>query len=166
MYFLGKDVIHPKGNQLQSYGFVKSQSQGLKGTSCYTHESDSRVIDLYGSCAGLYTDLASIVFLRKKCRFYCWKPEQRLVAGRWSQADIKLTTPKTMLNSLAPLLEWWIAYEGWVEKDLGKAYREQCFAEWSKVNRNAAWLPPMTAVEWVKELLEKKGQHIRPKHFI
>ena len=46
MYFLGKDVIHPRGNQLQAYGFVKSPSKGLKGTSCYTYEADLRTIEL------------------------------------------------------------------------------------------------------------------------
>tara|TARA_B110000908_G_C10231567_1_gene440887 strand:+ start:993 stop:1622 length:630 start_codon:yes stop_codon:yes gene_type:complete len=166
MYFLGKDVIHLKGNQLQAYGFVKSPSRGLKGTSCYNHESSSRTIKLYGSCAGLYTDLASVVFLRKRCRFYRWVPKQRLVAGKWSQADIQLVGPDAMYISLVPLLRWWVAYEGWVEERLGKMYRELCFAEWSKVNGKAIWLPPIAANEWVKQFLELRGMHVRPKQFV
>ena len=165
MYFLGKDVIHPTGNQLEAYGFVKTPSHGLKGTSCYTHESDARTVELYGSCAGLYTDLASMVFLRKRCRFYRWVGEQKLVAGKWSKADINLTPADAMLTSLTPLLEWWLDYEKWVEEAFGENYRERCFNEWRKVNREASWLPPATATEWVKQLLKQKNKHVRPKNF-
>jgi len=81
MYFLGKDVIHSNGNQLIEYGFVKSPSKGLKGTSCYTYESTEGTLELYGSCAGYYSTESRTVFLRKRCRFYQWLPNHRLVAG-------------------------------------------------------------------------------------
>jgi len=166
MYFLGKDVIHPRRNQLEAYGFVKSPSRGLKGTSCYTLESDLRTIELYGSCAGLYTDSSQIVFLRKRCRFYRWLPDQKLVAGKWSQDDIQVDDPDAMFTSLEPLLKWWITYEDWVDKHLGKAYRERCFADWGQIRGRDTWLPPVAAIEWVKQFLEDKSNHVRPKHFV
>ena len=165
MYFLGKDVIHPAGNQLEAYGFVKSPSQGLKGTSCYTHESDLRTIELYGSCAGLYTASSKMVFLRKRCRFYRWLPEHRLVAGEWSRKDIQLDDADALFFELVPLFRWWIAYEAWIEERFGKSYRERCFAQWSKIKGHTAWLSPNVATEWVSQFLEQKGEHVRPKHF-
>jgi len=42
MYFLGKDVSHCCGNQLIEYGFEKSPSTGLTGTSCYTFINGSQ----------------------------------------------------------------------------------------------------------------------------
>jgi len=166
MYFLGKDVIHPRGNQLQAYGFVKSPSQGLRGTSCYTHKSDSQTIELYGSCAASYTHSSKMVFLRKRCRFYHWLPQHKLVAGVWSQEDIAISDPETMLRSLDPLLSWWVAYESWVEKYLGSKYREQCFSDWKQVQGKAAWLPPMAATQWVKQFMARRGAHVRPKQFV
>lgn len=165
MYFLGKDVIHPQGNQLQTYGFIKSASQGLKGTSCYTHQRGSTEIELYGSCAALYTDTVSMVFLRKRCRFYRWLPEQKLVAGQWSQSDIELADSSTMLQSITPLLQWWVEYEKWIEERMGKNYREQCFTQWGKVQGKAAWLAPAVATDWVMQFLQEKGKHVRPKDF-
>ena len=165
MYFLGKDVINPRGNQLQNYSFKKSPSKGLKGTSCYTHKNHSRTIELYGSCAALYTSSEPVVFLRKRCRFYHWVPDQKLVAGQWTQADIKPVASSVMLASLTPLLEWWVTYEMWIENCLGKRYREQCFTEWSKVQGKAVWLPPTEARDWVMQFLQEKGKHVRPKDF-
>ena len=88
MYFLGRDVSHPDGNQLQAYGFSRTPSMGLKGTSCYTYESANSIIELYGSCAGVYADDLRVVFLRKRCRFYQWLPDhqvdsRKVVAGRY-----------------------------------------------------------------------------------
>jgi len=166
MYFWGKDVIHPKGNQLRAYGFKKSPSKGLKGTSCYTYESDGSTIELYGSCAGFYTDEINMVFLRKRCRFYQWLPEHRLVAGRWSQDDIQLDDPDVTLTSLASFFNWWVDYEKWIEQRFGKNYREQCYTEWSKVKGKPAWLPPESARRWVQDLVEKRDSHIRPKQYV
>ena len=166
MYYWGKDVIHPQGNQLRAYGFIKSPSRGLRGTSCYTYESDEGLIELYGSCAGYYSDEIRVVFLRKRCRFYKWLPEHRLVAGNWSQDDVYVDDPYVMLSSLAPLFNWWLVYEKWIEQRLGIGHREQCFTEWKKVNGNPVWLPPELAMHWVQELLELKDSHVRPKQYV
>lgn len=166
MYFLGKDVIHARGNQLQACGFCKSPSVGLKGTSCYTLESKFGVIQLYGSCAGCYNKSSRIVFLRKQSRFYRWLPEHRLVAGQWSQRCICLDDPDVMLESVMPLLMWWVTYEKWIEERFGTAYREQCFSDWSKIKGRAAWLAPVSAINWVKQFVEQGVNHVRPKHFI
>jgi len=166
MYYWGKDVIHPKGNQLSAYGFVKSPSKGLRGTSCYTYESDEGLIELYGSCAGFYSRESKMVFLRKRCRFYRWLPEHRLVAGNWSQDDIQVDDPYVMLAGLTPLLNWWIDYENWIDQHFGRDYRQKCFVEWGKVKGKPAWLPPELAMQWVGGLLEQGNSHVRPKQYV
>lgn len=165
MYFWGKDVTHPKGNQLEAYGFSKSPSKGIKGTSCYTYESKSKIIELYGSCAGYYSDQSNVVFLRPRNRFYEWLPEQKVIAGQWSQSDLSTRDADGMFSSLMPFLEWWMNYEQWILEHHGLQYREQCYSEWSKVNSKLTWLDPNSAIQWVNEFLEKKDQHVRPKHF-
>lgn len=165
MYFLGKDVLHSKGNQLQEYGFRKSPSKGLKGTSCYTYESESGVIELYGSCAAFYSNASNVVFLRKRCRFYQWLPDEKLIAGCWRQEDLTLASPEVMLAELTPLLSWWVNYEKWVLQRLGEHYREQCFSDWKKVKGKKGWLTPLKAMAWVQLLIDEKEGHLRPKHF-
>lgn len=137
MYFWGKDVSHPSGNQLEDYGFTKSPSAGLTGTSCYTLHSEQASIELYGSCAGYYTHSSNLVFLRQRCRFYKWLPDHRVVAGQWSQNDVQLNDPNTMLSTLIPFLEWWVDYEKWIEERHGKKYRETCYSQWKQLKSKA-----------------------------
>jgi len=165
MYYWGKDVLHPKGNLLREYGFVKTPSKGLRGTSCYSLEFDEGVIELYGSCAAYYSDECNMVFLRKRCRFYEWLPEHRLVAGRWSQDDIQVGDPDAMLKVLKPFFNWWLAYEKWIEQRIGGDYRQQCFIDWGKVKGKPAWLPPESAMSWVEDFLKLGSSHVRPKHY-
>ena len=47
-----------------------------------------------------------------------------------------------MLEELAPLLKWWLAYEQWITEKYGTAYRDYCHAEWKKVKSKPSWLPP------------------------
>ena len=168
MYFWGKDVTHPKGNQLQTYGFSKSPSKGLPGTSCYTHESEHGTVELYGSCAAFYPnhpDQPNIVFLRERTRFYQWISPEKLIAGLWDQEDLKAIDPATMLHALTPFLEWWMDYERWIEAHHGEPYRDKCYHEWSKVNSKLRWLKPQLARQWIEAFMKQKDQHIRPKHY-
>ena len=165
MYFFGKDVLHPRGNLLQKRGFVKSASQGLKGTSCYTLTLPEHTIELYGSCAALYAESANVVFLRKRGRFYRWVGEGNLIAGRWTQDDVVTDDPEIMLENLRPLLNWWIEYEEWIEESFGGRYRSLCYSEWSKVKGKVLWLEPQQAVNWVQEFIKRGDQHVRPKKF-
>jgi len=166
MYFWGKDVTHPKGNQLQAYGFKKSPSQGLSGTSCYTYTTSEKTIELYGSCAAHYSKLSNIVFLRKRGKFYQWQSNKKLIAGCWSQQDICSCDACTMFNSLSPFLEWWILYEKWIIANHGEFYRKQCYNEWGKVNSQQQWLDPKLAIHWLENFLVKKEHHTRPKSLL
>lgn len=162
MYFLGKDVIHPAGNQLIKYGFEKSASKGLKGTSCYSLDSNDQLIDLYGSCAGVYSGDSQLVYLRERCRFYHWLSDSPLVAGQWSQGDVSVGDAQDIFTSLAPLLKWWLEYESWIKENLGTEHRDTCYRQWSKIKTKVNWLPPESATEWVKGFLEQKDQMTRP----
>ena len=166
MYFLGKDVIHPAGNQLIKYGFKKSPSQGLKGTSCYRLDEPSGVIELYGSCASTYSEDSKLVFLRERCRFYHWLPNHPLIAGQWSADKVDVSTPQDILASLTPLLQWRLAYEAWIEENHGSGYRKQCYREWAKIKSKANWLPPELATQWINTFLEQQGQTPRPKQLL
>jgi len=166
MYFLGKDIMHARGNQLIQFGFVRSPSCGLKGTSCYTLETETVIVELYGSCACCYTDATRVAFLRNKTRFYHWLPEERCVAGLWTEEDIHAGSPESLFQATVPLLRWWLEYEAWILSRLGDAYREACFKEWRKVNKSKSWLPPQEAMRWVEAFLEQAGEHLRAKHFM
>jgi hypothetical protein len=165
MYFLGKDVSHFSGNQLMEYGFLKSPSTGLNGTSCYTYTSESKTVELYGSCAALYTDTSKVVFLRERCRFYLWLPDHNLVAGEWSHEDLQIETPESVFHHLAPLLHWWVKYEKWIELKHGEGYRERCFKDWKKLKSKPAWLSPDRATQWVAGFIEEQETQVRPKYF-
>jgi len=165
MYFLGKDVSHCCGNQLIEYGFEKSPSTGLTGTSCYTFEEDSNIIELYGACAALYTNEDKMVFLRERCRFYQWLPEHKLVAGKWSSDDINTKSAQEIFDSLMPLLRWWVQYEKWIEQKFGPQYREQCYKDWKRLKSRTPWLSPQKACQWVSEFLDNQSEHVRPKKF-
>lgn len=166
MYFWGKDVLHPNGNQLEAYGFKKSPSKGLKGTSCYTYTSDLYTIELYGSCAGYYSSTTQAVFLRNRCKFYEWLPTHPLIAGHWSRHDLEWRDPQSTFQSIQPLLHWWITYEQWIAERFESSYRQRCFTEWKKAKGKFIWLPPSLAVEWVSAFLQQKDRHTQPKHFI
>ncbi|MEM6334478.1 MAG: hypothetical protein AAF823_14180 [Planctomycetota bacterium] len=162
MYFLGKDVVHDRGNQLKDFGFVRTPTRGTEGTSCYTLEHDAQTIELYGSCACCYAHAASVAFIRTRCRFYGWLPQDRCVAGLWEEDDLEVTAPEAMFESVKPLLHWWLDYEAWVGQRHGHTYRQLCFEEWRKVNKRRSWLPPQDALRWVDEFLTKGCAHCRP----
>jgi len=166
MYFLGKDVTHKNGNLLVQSGFVKSPSQGLKGTSCYTLETDHQTIELYGSCACLYTRDSKVAFIRLKNRFYHWLPERRCIAGRWTDDDLEAGTPESIYQSLIPLLRWWLGHEAWIAQHLPPSYRNTCYKEWKKVNSSKSWLPPAVALDWVQGFIEQGAIHPRAKNYI
>ena len=71
-----------------------------------------------------------------------------------------------MYELITPLLQWWMAYERWIETKFGIAYREQCYASWKRVKGKSPWLPPVSAVDWVMQFMEKKGELVRPKYFV
>ena len=166
MFFLGKDVINSKGNLLLKYGFEKSPSKGLKGTSCYSLTTDTQTIELYGSCAGVYSDDSQIVFLRERCKFYHWLPEHHLIAGQWSLDDVNLGSSESIFTALTPLLEWWVDYEKWIQENFETQYREQCYKDWSKIKSRPSWLTPELATEWVSKFLEKRELMTRPKKLL
>jgi len=166
MFFFGKDVIHPAGNQLIQYGFKKSPSQGLKGTSCYGLRTNKHLIELYGSCAGIYSDNSQLVFIRERCRFYHWLPEHHLIAGQWTLDDVQATNPERIFTDLIPLLKWWVEYESLIQDSFGPKYRELCYKEWAKIKSRPCWLKPDIATEWIKQFLEKQDQMLRPKKFL
>lgn len=165
MYFLGKDVNSKAGNLLEEFGFTKSPSKGLKGTSCYTLEQAGLAIDLYGSCVGCYTDNGSVVFLRTHKRFFHWLAEGRCVAGLWELEDVKSGSPDSLFNTAKPLLEWWATYESWITKRMGPEYREACYKEWGRLKTQKQWLSPNDATTWLSGFLELGPEQVRPKHY-
>ncbi|MEM9294532.1 MAG: hypothetical protein AAGA57_01915 [Planctomycetota bacterium] len=165
MYFLGRDVEHWQGNQLKRFGFIRTPCRGLGGTSCYALETATYTIELHGSCACCYARASSVAFIRIRSRFYHWRADHRLAPGLWNEDDLQAPSPSKLLQSLKPLLRWWLDYERWIAQQHGPAYRDECFEEWRKVNKRKAWLPPADAPRWVERFLELGAAHARPKHF-
>ncbi|MEM0913457.1 MAG: hypothetical protein AAGK09_02490 [Planctomycetota bacterium] len=163
MFFLGKDILHGRGNQLVEFGFVRTPSKGLKGTSCYTLEAKSGAIDLYGSCASFYSASSSVAFIRPRSRFYHWLPEKRCVAGLWTDRDLGSGAPERLFENAKPLLRWWLEYERWIADRFGDAYRDACFDEWRTVNKQKSWLSPREARQWLEQLLASGNSPMRPK---
>lgn len=165
MFFLGKDVIHPEGNYLQKFGFEKSPSKGLKGTSCYTAGWGGGIVELYGACAGYYGTDSRVVFLRERCRFYHWLPPERLVAGVWTADDVQASSANVMFDAVRPLLNWWLEYEVWIEQQLGVDHRKRCYAAWKKLKSAKPWLEPEKVAGWLQYFLDESSQAIRPKQY-
>ncbi|WP_143183685.1 hypothetical protein [Rubritalea squalenifaciens] len=165
MFFLGKDVIYPGGNYLQKFGFEKSPSKGLKGTSCYTADWGGGIVELYGACAGYYGDGSKVVFLRERCRFYHWLPPERLVAGMWTTDDVQASSANVMFDAVWPLLNWWLEYEEWIEQQLGADHRKRCYAAWKKLKSAKPWLEPEKVTGWLQHFLDESSRAVRPKHY-
>ena len=85
IFFWGQDVLRPEGNFLLEQGFEQSPSTGLKGTSCYRREWQQGHVELYGSCAGWYSESGRFTFIRPWKRCVVWRsgdspPHSRILA--------------------------------------------------------------------------------------
>lgn len=164
MYFLGRDVLHPSGNLLTRFGFVKRPSEGLKGTSCYRMPWKNGFIDLHGSCAGWYgeTDSSGFIYVRPKSCCFLWMGDDSPVPGKWPEHLLRADSPADLHHAALPFLSWWIAYENWIEREGHRGHRENSFRELRKATGPKRWLPPAEATRWIERFHSDFPNLLRP----
>ncbi|MEO0447027.1 MAG: hypothetical protein AAF191_13220 [Verrucomicrobiota bacterium] len=158
MFFWGRDVIHPEGNLLCDHGFERSPSPGLQGTSCYRLPWKEGFIELHGACAGWYrrpeeSTQESFVFIRPLNRVYRYSGESAPIPGEWERVHLNRGQPHQIYQASTTFLEWWLAYEGWIERRAKMGYRDCCHHVYQKLPASRHWLPPQESIAWVRKFL-------------
>ena len=168
MFFWGQDVIHPAGNALRDYGFQRSPTTGLKGTSCYKLDWAGGHLELYGSCVGWYGNGKGFTFIRPEKRCVVWNSsEESPIPGAWQQELIsKDSSREDLYKASLPFLDWLISYEESILKTHGEAYREEAYQRYQKVPKAKAWIEPKVALQWFKCLRNTPDQIVTPKRFM
>lgn len=166
MFFWGQDVLRPTGNFLKEQGFERSPSKGSKGTSCYRLNWQGGHVELYGSCAGWYSQEGGFTFIRPRRRCYLWNSvEETPTPGAWQKGCLESATKIELYNAALPFLDWLIAYEHAVLTGFGRSYRRENFRKYRKVPKAKQWVEPSAALQWFKCLRDSPGELQRPKYY-
>jgi hypothetical protein len=166
MYFWGKDVVHPAGNQLVRLGLEKRKSPGLQGTSCYGKCWQGGRIELHGACAGWYGPQGGVVFIRTMDHCFGWDGEDPPVPGQWEKDRLLSFTPREQWERMQPFLDWWISYEAAIPMLHGARYRALCVREFKRLPRSTPWLPPTAAMRWLRGFRSDPSTLERAKRFV
>lgn len=154
MYFLGLDVIHPKGNLLLRYGFKKRPSPTGRGTSCYHSEFNGYNLELYGSCIGLSShDVDGMLYVRPRRRIFLRDFQQTLIPGCWDQQKLDRGDTRTRYHISCQLIEWILDYRNWLRARLGAHYRQHCDLSYKNRPPASRWLPPPHDEAWWQQFL-------------
>lgn len=166
MFFWGQDVLRPTGNFLTEQGFTRSPSQGLKGTSCYRLAWQGGDIELYGACAGWYSQSGGFTFIRPRRRCYLWNSsEETPTPGAWQKGNLKSATKSELYTAALPFLDWLITYEQAVLARFGGSYRKENFRKYRKVPKAKQWVEPASALQWFQCLRDSPNELQRPKSY-
>jgi hypothetical protein len=154
MFFWGRDVLAREGNLLVKYGFARTESPGLKGTSCYRKAWRSGYIELHGACAGWYpTDPEStpgFLFIRTDRRCYAHHETEAVIPGRYDYEKLS-SGDLSMLSQAGSIFAGWLAnYERWIERHIGPEHRSECYSMFSKLPAGKPWLRPDLALRWLQ----------------
>lgn len=154
MFFWGRDVLAREGNLLVKFGFSRTESPGLKGTSCYRKAWREGYIELHGACAGWYptdpTSAPGFLFIRTDRRCYAHHETAAVIPGRYDHEKLSSGNLQTLSQSARVFAAWLADYERWVLSVMGYEYREQCFEMYSKLPRSSVWLRPSWALRWLQ----------------
>ena len=149
MILWGHDVKHPKGNLLQRFGMTRQESTGLKGTSCYSMTWEDGCVLLHGALACWFpadtTRAHGCLFQRTSKRLKLWQSSQAPVPGRDHGQN---AAPEVVWQCAQPLLRWLMAYEAWVIRECGMAWRQQTWRSQFSLTKKNPWLPPQEALPW------------------
>lgn len=137
----GQDIRRPEGNLLLRLGFERTRPpDGVQGSRCYTVRLDAhRTVVLWGfgifygdaGTGGLYLSRFSLSPLLLESA----EPPVTV----WTPAHLPQCTPPANADEwtrasslLIATLRWISAYESWILKEVGSAYRHDCLAAWSR----------------------------------
>ncbi len=160
MVFWGHDVNHPDGNALVRFGFKRSLSPGLKGTSCYSMAWENGVIELHGAVAS-WTPCdgkTGCVFCRDLAAISLWLRDRPPVPG---QEYGEPGTTRQRWEAFQPFLRWLVSYEIWITEALESDWRERTWKTLKRLPRGKPWIAPALAVKWWR--LALTGNPPRPK---
>ncbi len=167
MFFWGRDVVYPSGNLLVEYGFEKSRSLGLQGTSCYHLDWQRGRIELHGACAAWYPDHGGdgFIYIRPLGKCFAWLDQKAAIPGYWPKESfrpLELRFPDRACNHF---IDWWLAYEHFIEKSLGQNHRADHYRQHKSLPRTKSWLPPRSATLWLRGLRDNPGKLKRANLF-
>lgn len=151
MFFWGRDVL-TDGNLLVKHGFEKRRSEGLQATSCYCKPWEDGMIELHGACAGWYPcegGQCGFLFIRNAKRCYVHHRTSPVVPGEYDFKEFDSSNLPELTRSSRIFTAWLAEYEAWIAKQMGRAYREECHAMFSKLPSSKPWLEPEKARRWI-----------------
>lgn len=151
MILWGHDVEHPQGNALLRFGMQRSESPGLKGTSCYSMPWENGHVQLHGAIACWFSRDPSItgcVYRRASQRLKCWHHPRAPIPG---DEDGSYASPEIVWHHFQPLLRWLIAYESFIARELGTHWCHQSWRAQFSLSKKNPWLPRVEALDWWKK---------------
>lgn len=159
LYYWGRDVIHPKGNQLVSYGFRRIAKTSKEGTSRYQFPLDNGMIELHGWCMGWYSpEQPGFVFVRKRHRLFFWDSGETPQPEHLEKATLRAPESVEDWVKMASLLQkcvsWVLHYETVNEHKNGTKYRRRMFHQYEKLPNAKRWMPPDVQREWLRLFME------------
>jgi hypothetical protein len=158
MFFWGRDVLAREGNLLVKFGFSRTESPGLKGTSCYRKAWREGFIELHGACAGWYptdpTSAPGFLFIRTDRRCYAHHETAAVIPGRYDHDKLSSGNLQTLSQSARVFAAWLADYERWIERHVGPEHRSDCYSMFSKLPAGKPWLPPTLAIKWLRLVSE------------
>lgn len=153
MFYWGRDVV-TDGNLLLRCGFQKRPSPGLQGTSCYRLPWESGFIELHGACAGWYAAEGSgqpgFLFVRAEQRCFAHSLTEAVVPGDYDWQKLRGGDWQRVMQAARHFARWLCEYEKTVTRLAGPAHRRACREMLRKLERGRPWLPPDTALPWLR----------------
>ena len=165
MFFWGRDVL-TDDNLLLRYGFKKTPSSGLKGTSCYSKRRDHGLLELHGSCAGWYPQRPEqqhgFLYVRTLGKCSAHHLPEPTVPGQHEAYPIKFETRASM-EAAQRFAAWMVDYESWVQRRKGVDYRSACRNMLARLPKGKPWLPPQQALLWLQSFAQNGPQAPRAR---
>jgi hypothetical protein len=158
MILWGHDVEHPQGNAILRFGMERSESLGLKGTSCYTMTWENGHVQLHGAIACWFGDRSEAigcVYRRASQRLKCWHHPRAPIPG---EEDGCYASPEIVWRHSQPFLRWLIAYETFIASELGIAWCHQSWRAQFSLTKKNPWLPRHEALAWWKHHVQAEQQ--------
>ena len=169
MYLWGRDVRHPDGNALVRAGLqriARIDNDG-EGTSLYRIERDGGWIELHGFCAGWRPHngaMDGMLYIRRCHRIFI--ASGQMVPGRYDMSRLRSGSVEELATVCNPFLRWWTDYEQWARRELGAAWRTECWRDYLKLRRARPWLSPVQTVDWLLAFLENPNTQQRPREIL
>lgn len=166
MFLWGRDVVHARGNLLCEYGFEKRKSEGLEGTSCYRKDLGKEAfVELHGACAGHY-DLRrksphNFLYIRNKKHCFLYSGDKPPAPGFYASHTLRNGRAIELYNASLKFLDWWLAYEDWIDETTATGWREKGYAAFASLPASRPILAPQEALAWLRQYREDPVKIVR-----